>query len=353
MGSRPFTEDHSHVRFRLRNVQAGAAISTVAASAFLLYELLTWDRAHRGIVATLYVATVIGSAVLSRLDLEPVMRRPVAREAFFLIWSAIVVALVTVGPVTDGGVRSPLTVGLFLPLTFAALSYPMGSMVAVGAMVVGAYLAVALGMGGVPAAEIVFVAAALACATWMCAWQARNHDLQRRELSRVSRSDPLTDCLNRRGFEERFAAELNRAERGGLALAIVLIDLDDFKRVNDAHGHSAGDELLCWAVDAMSAEVRPSDAIGRLGGDEFAVLIPGAEAADATLLGERLQAALAARAPLSFGVASYPADGDDRDTLHQHADQQLYAAKHDRRRPRLAALGDEGAGALDDVVGLH
>jgi diguanylate cyclase (GGDEF)-like protein len=352
MGSAPFTEDHSHVRFRLRNVQAGAAISTVAASAFLLYELLTWSRPHRGLMAVLYVVTVLCSAVLARLDLEPVMRRPVAREAFFLIWSAIIIALVTIGPITDGGVSSPLTVGLFLPLTFAALSYPMGSMVTVGVMVVGAYLAVALGMGGVPSAEIVFVTAALACATWMCAWQARNHDLQRRELSRVSRSDPLTDCLNRRGFEERFGAELSRAQRAGLPLGIVLIDLDDFKRVNDAHGHSAGDELLCWAVEAMSAEVRPSDAIGRLGGDEFVVLIPGAEAGEAAQLGERLQAALAARAPLSFGVASYPADGDDRDALYQHADQQLYAAKHGRR-PLLTALADEGAGALDDIVGLH
>jgi diguanylate cyclase (GGDEF)-like protein len=345
MGPAPFTEDHAHVRFRLRNVQAGAAISTVAASAFLLYELLTWDRPHRGLAAILYILTVLSSIVLCRLDLEPIMRHPVARETFFMIWSAIIIALVSFGPMTDGGVTSPLTVGLFLPLTFAALSYPLGSMITVGAMVIGAYLALALGMGGVDTPEIVFVSLALACATWMCAWQARNHDLQRRELGRVSRSDPLTDCLNRRGFEERFAAELNRAHRSGQHLAIVLIDLDDFKRVNDDHGHAAGDELLCWAVEAMGTEVRPSDSIGRLGGDEFAVLVPGAEAVEATLLAERLQATLAARAPLSFGVATYPADGADRDSLHQRADQALYAAKR--------GLGDERAGTLDDVVGLH
>lgn len=88
MGSAPFTEDYAHVRFRLRNVQAGAAISTVAASAFLLYELLTWDRPHRGLVATVYVLTVLFSAVLCRLDLEPIMRRPLWRETFFLAWSA-------------------------------------------------------------------------------------------------------------------------------------------------------------------------------------------------------------------------------------------------------------------------
>jgi diguanylate cyclase (GGDEF)-like protein len=330
MVSGPLTEDYTHVRFRLRNVQAGAAISTVAASAFLLYELLTWDRPHRGLMATLYVVTIVFSAILCRLDLEPVMRQPVLRESFFLSWSAIIVALVSAGPLTDGGAGSPLTAGLFLPLAFAALSYPLASMLAVGAMVVGAYLAIALGMGGVETPQVCFVSLALACAAWMCASQARNHDLQRHELGRVSRSDPLTGCLNRRGFEERFAGELSRAARADGMLAIVLLDLDDFKHVNDEHGHAFGDALLCWVVETMGTVVRPSDAIGRLGGDEFAVLALGAGSAEATLLAERLGAALAARAPVSFGVATYPQDGVDRDGLHQHADLELYAVKHGR-----------------------
>jgi hypothetical protein len=169
MASPPLTEDHTHVRFRLRNVQAGAAISTVAASAFFVYELQTWGRPHRSVVAALYVLTVVCSAILWRLDLEPVMRRPALRETFFLVWSAIIVGLVSVGPVTDGGAGSPLTAGLFLPLAFAALSYPLASMLAVGAMVVGAYLAIALGMGGVETPEVCFMSLALACATWMCA----------------------------------------------------------------------------------------------------------------------------------------------------------------------------------------
>jgi hypothetical protein len=220
MFSPPPTEDHTNVRFRLRSVQAGAAISTVAASAFLLYELQTWERPHRGLMAALYVATILFSAVLWRLNLEPVMRRPVLRESFFLAWSAAIVALVSAGPITDGGASSPLIAGLFLPLAFAALSYPLASMLAVGAMVVGSYLGIALGMGGVETPAVCFMSLALACATWMCASQARNHDRQRQELRRVSRSDPLTGCLNRRGFEERFAAELSRAARAGAMLAI-------------------------------------------------------------------------------------------------------------------------------------
>ena len=341
MKSGPLTEDHAHVRFRLRNVQAGAAISTVAASAFFLYELQTWDRPHRSLVGALYVLTVICSAILWRLDLEPVMRRPALRETFFLVWSAIIVGLVSVGPLSDGGASSPLTAGLFLPLAFAALSYPLASMLAVGAMVVGAYLALALGMGGVDTPEVCFMSLALACATWMCASQARNHDLQRRELGRVSRSDPLTGCLNRRGLEERFAAELSRTVRTDGVLAIVLLDLDHFKGVNDEHGHAFGDELLRWVVDTIGAVVRPSDAIGRLGGDEFAVLAVGAGSAEATLLAERLGAALAVRAPVSCGVATYPQDGLDRDGLHQHADLALYAVKHGR------GTATPGAGARE------
>jgi diguanylate cyclase (GGDEF)-like protein len=326
----PLTEDHTHIRFRLRSVQAGAAISVVAASAFLLYELQTWDRPHRALMAALFVATIVFSTVLWQLDLEPVIRRPLLRESFFLAWSAAIVALVSMGPITDGGASSPLIAGLFLPLAFAALSYPLGSMLAVGAMVVGSYLAIALGMGGVETPAVCFMTLALACATWMCASQARNHDLQRQELGRVSRTDPLTGCLNRRGFEERFAAELSRASRTDAMAAIVLLDLDDFKRVNDEHGHAFGDELLCWVVETIGAVVRPSDAIGRLGGDEFAVLALGAGASEATLLAERLGAALAVRAPVSFGVSTYPLDGVDRDELHQHADLALYAVKHGR-----------------------
>jgi diguanylate cyclase (GGDEF)-like protein/putative nucleotidyltransferase with HDIG domain len=355
MAAPPLTEDHTHVRFRLRNVQAGAAISTVAASAFFVYELQTWDRPHRSAVAALYVLTVICSAILWRLDLEPVMRRPALRETFFLVWSAIIVGLVSVGPVTDGGAGSPLTAGLFLPLAFAALSYPLASMLAVGAMVVGAYLAIALGMGGVETPEVCFMSLALACATWMCASQARNHDRQRHELGRVSRSDPLTGCLNRRGFEERFSAELGRAARSGAMVSIVLLDLDDFKRVNDEHGHAFGDELLRWVVDTMSTVVRPSDAIGRLGGDEFAILVPDAGRAEATALAERLRAALATRAPLSFGVSTYPLDGIDRDGLHHRADLALYAVKHGRSTEARGAGTRElsWAAALARVVDVR
>src|SRR3954454_10497741 len=170
----------------------------------------------------------------------------------------------------------------------------------------------------------------------MCAWQARNQQQHRDELSRVSRSDALTGALNRRGFDERFAAELGRAQRVGVAVGLVLIDLDDFKGTNDRLGHAAGDEQLRWAVAAMTATLRPSDAVGRLGGDECAVLVPGSGPAETTALAARLHVALAAGAPASLGSSSYPADGLAADAMHQVADLDLYAVKHGRTKRRAA-----------------
>jgi diguanylate cyclase (GGDEF)-like protein len=341
-GTTPSTsEDPTHVRFRLRNVQAGVGISIVGAVGYIAYQLMTWDRPHRVTMCALAVGAILFSLLLTRLDLEPIMRRRGRREAFFLAWSAATVAIVALGPLTDGGVSSPETAGFFLPLAFAALSYPLVSTLAVGAMVVGAYVAVAVALGGEPASEVYFISMALTCATWLCAWQARNHDRQRLELGRVSRSDPLTGCLNRRGFEERFAAEIARARRTRAPLSMLLLDLDDFKRTNDERGHAAGDELLRWVVATIAAVVRPTDAVGRLGGDEFAILAPGAARAEATRLGERLQAALQAKAPTSFGIASFPHDGGDLDALHHHADLSLYEVKHGRIGPAPAVANGE------------
>ena len=162
----------------------------------------------------------------------------------------------------------------------------------------------------------------------LCAWQAQNHDRARDRLLLVSRTDPLTESLNRRGFEERVRAELADAVRSGRSLALVLLDLDNFKAVNDLHGHPAGDDLLCWVVERMRRTVRPLDTVGRLGGDEFAVLAPGLDQAGATELGERIRGVLAERIAVTTGAACFPVDGVDPDELQRRADSHLYEQKH-------------------------
>ena len=217
-----------------------------------------------------------------------------------------------------------------LPLAFAALSYPLPSVIVVGVSSVAVYLGLAAADGGASSAYVFFFACSLAGTAVMSAWQARNHDRQRCELSRVSRADPLTMCLNRRGLRERA-----HSLRHGMAFSVLVLDLDNFKQVNDTRGHSTGDEVLCRVVDCLGEVVRPRDAVGRLGGDEFAVLLPEATESEAAAVAARITGALAVDAPCSVGLACFPLDGNDLDSLLREADTRLYASRNGRAGVRM------------------
>ena len=133
------------------------------------------------------------------------------REPFFLLWSITQIALTAVVVAADGGSTSPLALLFFIPVIFAALSYPLASVVTIAALDYVAYVAVGVA-GDRPDPEYVgFFALCLGCTAVLCGWHARNQDRRREALARVSRADPLTGCLNRRGFEERFDSELSRS----------------------------------------------------------------------------------------------------------------------------------------------
>jgi diguanylate cyclase (GGDEF)-like protein/putative nucleotidyltransferase with HDIG domain len=147
--------------------------------------------------------------------------------------------------------------------------------------------------------------------------------------------DPLTGVYNRRFFYEALEKELARAERAGTSAAVVLIDVDDFKQVNDTLGHHAGDEVLRAIGRAAAGLVRPADTFARVGGEEFALLLPETSQLEALLVAERLRRAVAGERPLtervvtvSAGVAAYPDDAMTLDDLRAKADAALYWAKH-------------------------
>jgi diguanylate cyclase (GGDEF)-like protein len=152
-------------------------------------------------------------------------------------------------------------------------------------------------------------------------------------LDAEAKTDALTGVLNRRALDERFVEELARVERTRRALSLLVVDLDDFKGVNDRFGHQAGDDVLKHLAHALS-DGRKIDKVGRLGGDEFAVVLPETDANGALELGGRVREALGRAlgdmdgAPtLSIGVASWPDHGSDEVELHDSADMALYVAK--------------------------
>jgi len=175
--------------------------------------------------------------------------------------------------------------------------------------------------------------------------RVRNHvDLKRKTdaLARLSQRDGLTDLANRRVLDHRLEEEWARAQRGGTALSLVMMDIDHFKLYNDHYGHGDGDECLRRVAQALLAVPgRTSDLVARYGGEEFIALLPYTDADDAKRMAERFRAAVAglelphetsataATVTLSVGVAAH-SPGDPTDSAEQllrAADQALYAAK--------------------------
>jgi diguanylate cyclase (GGDEF)-like protein len=161
-----------------------------------------------------------------------------------------------------------------------------------------------------------------------------------RELARLQVLDPLTGAPNRRGFFDALGPWMALARRPGQPTALVLLDLDHFKRVNDGYGHPAGDAVLRSVADVCRKLLRDSDQLGRLVGAEFAILLPRTGLPEAALVAERMRAAIEAspvkveRALIaltaSFGITTIRAD-DSTVTLFQRADEALQAAKQGGR----------------------
>ena len=157
-----------------------------------------------------------------------------------------------------------------------------------------------------------------------------------RRLARLAHSDPLTGLWNRAAFAERLDHALAQAKRHSTRLAVVYIDLDGFKAVNDQHGHDVGDALLKQAASRIAQCTRDYDAVARLGGDEFAVLATNLAQGSATVTAERIAQALAEpfetdfgelTVTASIGVSSFPENAEEAVLLVKLADQAMYLAK--------------------------
>jgi diguanylate cyclase len=168
--------------------------------------------------------------------------------------------------------------------------------------------------------------------------QQRMEKLQEelQQLSEVVRIDQLTGVLNRRGMDEAFSTEIARYRRSGELLSIALLDIDNFKLLNDQHGHAAGDSALKHLAGVVKRAVRPTDIVTRMGGEEFVVILPNTNLEEAVVTMSRLQRALTKEYFLgnnqkllitfSAGVALFKTE-DDVNSILARADQAMYLAK--------------------------
>lgn len=171
------------------------------------------------------------------------------------------------------------------------------------------------------------------------------------ELRLMASTDPLTGLLNRRRFLEQAETEFVRSQRYRRDLAVVMLDIDHFKHINDTYGHFAGDQVLTGMARAAQTLLRGTDVMGRWGGEEFVILMPETSLAGAAILAERLRTELATlrvdttAGPLQFtvsaGIAARSASDANLAATMQRADLALYAAKHEGR-DRVHVLHAEG-----------
>ena len=173
-------------------------------------------------------------------------------------------------------------------------------------------------------------------------------ELQRsnQKLEQLAAIDPLTGAINRRKFIDRLELEVSRSRRGAAPFALLAIDLDNFKRVNDQFGHEEGDRVLKRVAETCREAMRPYEIVARLGGGQFMVLLPQAALDAALMIGERIRASIQSiggfddgarfTVTASIGIAQFGADGNTSDALLRAADERLLRAKHHGRNCVIA-----------------
>ncbi|MBJ7472022.1 MAG: diguanylate cyclase, partial [Solirubrobacteraceae bacterium] len=248
----------------------------------------------------------------------------------YVIVSATLLSALATLAVTDGGLATPIYSASYLLASYLGLVFPRRWR-RVGLVVL---LATAAGVQAANPVTPIFDAVMIAGLT-VAAWivgviGSRAHHWAARVAGALGSYDELTGLLNRRGLLLQVDRLLAPAQRDAGPIALMIVDLDGFKAVNDEYGHAAGDELLAWVGRALPTGLPMDAEVGRLGGDEFAVVLPGVNAVSAAKLGRSLRDALSPRIVASVGIATSESRSVVAHDLFRVADAALYQCKRDR-----------------------
>jgi diguanylate cyclase (GGDEF)-like protein len=343
----PTMSDAERTAFRAAqaDARAGLAVPAVLAAVVLIGGFVGWDflrDAGPGVPWPARVRLGGGVAVLALLALLRGVLRPGFRALALTLYCAIYAWQAAIGWSLGADSARQLP-GLLIVMFFGVIALPRA---------VDALVNVPLALLSVPivlpphagAPDVVYVAAHFATVValvWAaCAlverFAAQSFAYHAR-LQLEASTDALTGLANRREFEAGMVREMERARRLGVPLSLALIDIDFFKRINDAHGHDAGDLVLQAVARALLASIRKSDLLARIGGEEFALVMLGTQPPGARVVLERLRQAVAAlevgtgaarvACTVSIGLTDRVEGDRDWAALYKRADQALYAAK--------------------------
>ncbi len=326
---------------------AGAAAATA-----IVIAMPGADRAHLSLALALIASAAAVSAVMLVLG-------PLLGAIVYTATDALAVIGIALGVYLTGGTTSPLLPLVFLAVAFAAYFYaPRGAMLRLAGAVAVCASPFLYASGDarlrfvVPFVALVATAGALSI---IILYNKRELAQAARLARELAAHDPLTGLPNRRAFRERVsrALELARARSDSPTLSIAMIDLDNFKRVNDTFGHAAGDLVLLAIARALNVATRPGDCVARIGGDEFALLARGVDAAASHALGARCVRAVEAAVKragyadcgvsATVGYALYPHHGTTLEMLVAAADSALMDAKRKGKRQVSCAVEESTA----------
>lgn len=334
--------DELHRGYWLTHMRIGFGVFLAETLVVMGYLGLTPHGPHRGLLLIIASSWLLFAA--ANLWFATTVASRTWRAKFSATWT-ILSAFAVVGVCDlDGGVRSPMLFLLLLPISFAAWAFTPRAAAVCG-------LSSLLSLGCVVISNpitrgsrdtVILLGAVLAGSSVLSVAAARNRTRREqyesvltRKIAELAATDGLTGCAVHRVFHERVREELARSARHEHPVSLIMIDLDDFKGVNDSYGHLVGDNVLAGIGEGLRLHSRASDLVARLGGDEFAILMPDTEPSAAFALAERIRreipASLEVPVTMSIGVSGLDPSARTPEQLLDDADFALYQVKRTGR----------------------